>query len=117
MVFAQAYDILKASRGMIANATVAANADNKAKSLLIDSEITFGSSGAPVLDGRGLVQGVVSRKIGATRVIAVGAGEVKAFLAAHGIHFDEDDRPQLAGTASRASRAASISAHVTCVGN
>ena len=115
MVFASAYDNLSVSHGMLVNATVASNQASSAGSLLIDSDITFGASGAPVLDGRGLVQGVVSRKVGDRRVIAVDAVQAKAFLAAHGIRFDEDDRAQIAGSASRADRAASISARVTCL--
>jgi S1-C subfamily serine protease len=117
MVFASAYDTLRVSRGILANATVASNQAGGAGSLLIDSDITFGASGAPVLDGRGLVQGIVSRKVGARRVIAVDAGLAKAFLAANGIHFEQDDRSQIAGAASRADRAASISARVSCVGS
>ena len=115
MVFASAYDNLSVSHGMLVNATVASDQASRAGSLLIDSDITFGASGAPVLDGRGLVQGVVSRKVGDRRVIAVDAGQAKAFLAAHGIRFDEDDRAQIAGSASRADRAGSISARVTCL--
>jgi serine protease Do len=117
MVFASAYDALRASRGMLVNATIASNQASSAGSLLIDSDITFGASGAPVLDGRGLVQGVVSRKVGDRRVIAVDAGQAKVFLTAHGIRFEEDDRAQIAGSASRANRAASISARVTCLQN
>jgi hypothetical protein len=50
-------------------------------------------------------------------VIAVGAGEAKTFLLANRVTLDEDDRPQLAAAASRANRAASISARVTCLQN
>jgi serine protease Do len=116
MVFASAYDKLEASRGVLANATIAANA-GEAGALLIDSDITFGASGAPVLDGRGLVQGVVSRRIAARRVLAVGAAEAKSFLAANGVPIDQDDRSQIAGASARADRAASISARVICVQN
>jgi serine protease Do len=116
MVFASAYDKLQASRGMLANATIAANV-RETGALLIDSDITFGASGAPVLDGRGLVQGVVSRRIAERRVLAVGAAEAKSFLAANGVPVDQDDRPQIAGASVRADRAASISARVICVQN
>jgi hypothetical protein len=121
MVFAAAYDTLPAMTGrggMIANATVAASAGaGEAGHLAIDSPVTFGASGAPVLDGRGLVEGVVSRRTAFNRVLAVGAAETKAFLAANGVRIAEDDRPQIAGAASRANRAASISARVTCLQN
>jgi trypsin-like peptidase len=115
MVFASAYDRLQASRGMLANATVAGGPANEAGALVIDSDVSFGASGAPVLDGGGLVQGVVSRRIATGRVLAVGAGEAKIFLAANGVRFAQDDRSQLAGGGSRADRAASISARVICL--
>jgi hypothetical protein len=106
--------------------------------LAIDSNISFGSSGAPVLDSRGLVQGIISErinevklptaysaplgemsmskvKVASDHVLAVSAPQAKAFLAANDIAFEEDDRPQMAASGSRANRAASISARVTCV--
>lgn len=119
MVFVGAYDRLPgliARGGTLANATVASAAD-PAGQLILDSDATFGASGAPVLDSRGLVEGVISRRTSATRVVAVGAAEAKAFMADHGVRFAQDDRPQLAGGASRANRAASISARVTCLQN
>jgi serine protease Do len=117
MVFASAYDTLSAARGMLANATVASATGSQSGSLEIDSDVTFGASGAPVLDGRGLVQGIISRKTGTSRVIAVSAGQAKSFLAANGIRFEQDDRSQIAGAGSRANRAASISARITCLQN
>ncbi|MBR1217955.1 trypsin-like peptidase domain-containing protein [Bradyrhizobium sp. U87765 SZCCT0131] len=119
MVFVGAYDRLPgliARGGTLANATVAAATD-PAGQMALDSDATFGASGAPVLDARGLVGGVISRRTTPTRVIAVGADEAKAFMAGHGVRFVQDDRPQLAGGASRANRAASISARVTCLQN
>jgi hypothetical protein len=121
MVFAAAFDTLPTMvgrGGVIANATVEASiGSSEAGHLAIDSPVTFGASGAPVLDSRGLVEGVISRRTMANRVLAVGAAEAKAFLLANGVHIDEDDRPQIAGSGSRANRAASISARVTCLQN
>jgi S1-C subfamily serine protease len=121
MVFAAAYDTLPAMvarGGTLANATVASSfGGSEAGYLVIDSSVTFGASGAPVLDSRGLVEGVISRRTMINRVLAVGAAESKAFLASNGVRFEEDDRPQIAGGASRANRAASISARVTCLQN
>lgn len=117
MVFAEAYDALPSTMahgGTLANATVAPSGGETGY-LAIDSNVTFGASGAPVLDSRGLVQGVISRRTAADRVLAVDAAEAKSFLAANHIAIDEDDRPQIAGLGSRAHRAASISAHVTCL--
>ncbi len=119
LVFAAAYDTLPGMvgrGGVMANATVSAGGI-EAGHIAIDSPVTFGASGVPVLDSRGLVLGVVSRRTAVSRVLAVGANEAKAFLVEHGIRIAEDDRPQIAGSASRANRAASISARVTCLQN
>lgn len=116
MLFAGGYDQLAGLQiggGVIANAQVTGFADNG--TLAIDAAVTFGSSGAPVLDRFGLVQGVISRRTAADRVLAVRAGEAKAFLTAQGVRITQDDRPQIAGAASRAHRAASISARVLCL--
>jgi S1-C subfamily serine protease len=119
MVFAGAYDTLPAMMahgGTLANATVAPNlGGSETGYLVIDSNVTFGASGAPVLDSRGLVEGVISRRTMINRVLTVGAAETKAFLVSNGIRVQEDDRPQIAGGSSRANRAASISARVTCL--
>ncbi|WP_229188037.1 S1 family peptidase [Bradyrhizobium oropedii] len=117
MVFAEAYDRLKpmlAHGGALGNAFVDAT-QRDPEHLVLRSNVTFGTSGAPVLDSRGLVEGVVSRRTTIDRVLAVDAAHAKSFLAAHGVRFQEDDRPQMSGTASRAHRAASISARVTCL--
>lgn len=87
---------------------------SEAGHLVIDSPVSFGASGAPVLDRNGLVQGVVSRRTTVNRVLAVGAAEAKAFLSSQGVRIEQDDRPQLSGSTSRGSRAASLSAQVTC---
>jgi S1-C subfamily serine protease len=121
MVFAGAYDNLPGLSmrgGVFANATVSASlGPAEAGHIVIDSPVTFGASGAPVLDRNGLVQGVISRRTMSNRVLAVGAMEAKAFLSSNGVRVDQDDRPQIAGTASRANRAASLSAKVTCLQN
>jgi trypsin-like peptidase len=117
MVFASAYDKLVMNRGLLANATVAGSPGSQSGALMIDTDITFGASGAPVLDSRGLVQGIISRRTGSSRVVAVGAGDAKAFLASNGVDVTIDDRSQIVGGVSRGSRAASISARVTCLQN
>jgi S1-C subfamily serine protease len=121
MVFAAAYDTLPgmlARGGTLANATVTPSfGGSEAGYLVIDSNVTFGASGAPVLDSRGLVEGVISRRTMINRVLAVAAAEAKAFLVSNGVRVQEDDRPQIAGGGSRANRAASISARVTCLQN
>jgi serine protease Do len=116
MVFAAAYDNLQ---GMITRGGVMANAmvstGTERGYIAIDSDVTFGASGAPVLDSRGLVQGIVSRRVAANHVLAADADQAKRFLIAHGVAVQEDDQPQIASSASRANRAESISARVTCL--
>jgi serine protease Do len=63
MVFASDYDklgdLLKHG-GAMANSMV--TGEGEAGHIAMRSDITFGSSGAPVLDSRGLVAGVISRR-------------------------------------------------------
>ncbi|MDQ8728077.1 serine protease [Bradyrhizobium sp. LHD-71] len=121
MVFAGAYDTLPGLRvggGVLANARVTTSSGgSESGHLAIESSVTFGASGAPVLDRNGLVQGVISRRALPNRVLAVGVAETTSFLTASGVRIVQDDRPQLAGSASRAHRAASISATVMCLQN
>jgi S1-C subfamily serine protease len=116
MVFAAAYDNLQ---GMITRGGVMANAmvstETERGYIAIDSDVTFGASGAPVLDSRGLVQGVISRRVAPRHVLAADAEEAKRFLIANGVAPQEDDQAQIASSSSRANRAASISARVTCL--
>ena len=101
--------------GMLSNASISPiSGSGEAGHIALTSTMTFGSSGAPVLDSRGLVEGVVSRKTATNRVLAVGAAGTKAFLSASNVRFQQDDRPQIAGSGSRAHRAASISARIIC---
>jgi S1-C subfamily serine protease len=119
MVFVAAYDNLSsliASGGLLADATVV-KSDVGSGILAIDSDVTFGASGAPVLDSGAHVQGVISRRTPENHVAAVSVDLAKIFLAANGIEIEEDDRPQIAALGSRAHRAASISAAVTCFQN
>jgi len=118
MVFANAYDALPRMRdaGVLANSRVERDGSEPGH-LIIDSPVTYGASGAPVLDKHGLVQGVISRRTRLDRVLAVGLAETKAFLAANGVDFEQDDRPQVSLFTPSAERAASISAHVTCLTN
>jgi serine protease Do len=119
MVFAAAYDTLSGMTthgGMLANAVVSTGGKSDGY-LALDSSVTFGASGAPVLDDRGLIQGVITSRNASNHVLAVDAAEAKAFLAANHVAIDQDDRPQIAATGSRSNRAASISARVTCLQN
>lgn len=119
MVFAADYATLPTMvtrGGTLANASVSkTSGGDEAGHIALNSTVTFGASGAPVLDSRGLVEGVISRKTNVNRVLAVGAAGAKSFLASSNIRLQEDDRPQLSGSASRAHRAASISARVVCM--
>ncbi|MBR2691508.1 MAG: trypsin-like peptidase domain-containing protein [Aquamicrobium sp.] len=119
MMFAAGYDALAgllSGGGVLANARVISSfGGSEMGHLVLDSPVRSGASGAPVLDRNGLVQGVVSRRTMINRVLAVGATEARSFLARQGVHVRQDDRPQIAANGSRAHRAASISARVTCL--
>jgi hypothetical protein len=119
MMFAADYanlSMMLARGGVLANASVGmTSGSGEAGHIALNSTVTFGSSGAPVMDSRGLIEGVVSRKTSVNRVLAVGSAGAKSFLAASNIRFQENDRPQIAGSGSRAHRAASISARVICL--
>ena len=45
-----------------------------------------------MLDSRGLVEGVISRRTTISRVLAVAAADAKAFLVSNGVQVEEDDR-------------------------
>jgi serine protease Do len=113
MVFAAAYNTLPgmmAHGGTLANATVAPSfGGSEAGYLAIDSAVTFGASGAPVLDSRGLVEGVISRRTTISRVLVAAAADAKAFLVSNGVHVEEDDRPQIAGGGRSRSRKPAMS--------
>lgn len=119
MVFAADYATLPTMvtrGGTLANASVGkTSGGEEAGHIALNSPLTFGASGAPVLDSRGLVEGVISRKTSINRVLAVGAAGAKAFLASSNVRLQEDDRPQISGSASCAHRAASISMRVVCM--
>lgn len=74
MVFASAYNKLPDMihrGGTLANATVSSSfGEQETGYLVIDTDVTFGASGAPVLDSRGLVEGVISSRSGFTKVLA-----------------------------------------------
>jgi S1-C subfamily serine protease len=118
MVFAASYENLQgmlSQGGVLFNAVVADGAprDREADIVLI-SDATYGASGAPVLASGGQVIGMITHKVGRDRVLATNVANMKQFLAAHRVAVRQDDRPQLAALQGRASRAATISARVTC---
>lgn len=118
LVFAAGYPVLRNitdGGGALFNATVvSAERQGPHGSVVLLSDATYGASGAPVLNANGLVIGIVSRKSGQDHVLAVNVSHAKAFLAANGIAFEEDDRSQLGALQDRAHRAATISANVAC---
>lgn len=99
--------------GGLFNAVLLASDGERAEISLV-SDAQHGSSGAPVLDGNGLVVGVVSRRTSADRVFAVENGALRAFLAANGVTAETDTRPQLDAFQDRARRAATISVGIRC---
>jgi S1-C subfamily serine protease len=118
MVFAAGYEALQdvlAQGGALSNAIVA-DGDPQGPDAEIElvSDATYGASGAPVLGSTGLVIGMITHRGLEGRVFATSADEIKAFLAASHLAYDEDDRPQLGTLQDRAHRAETISANVLC---
>jgi serine protease Do len=103
---------MTARGGTLANATVSSRG-TEAGYLAIDSNVTFGASGAPVLDGSGLVQGVIGRRIGFEHVLAVDAKQATPSCMPI---MSPSRRTTGAGSRVRAC-AASISARVTRLQN
>lgn len=86
MVFAGSYDALAGLQmggGVLANARVITSfIESEDGHLIIDSPVTFGASGAPVLDKNGLVQGVVSRRTTVNRGLRWALHQSKRFCSA-----------------------------------
>lgn len=116
LVFAASYAMLQEdasrSRGMLSNAVVA-SAD-PATGLSLVSSAPEGTSGAPVINSRGLVVGIVTQRMDRTHVQATSAQSAKAFLSANGVAFAQDDQPQVGALQDRAARAATLSVGVVC---
>ncbi|WP_144637847.1 serine protease [Bordetella genomosp. 13] len=133
-VFAESYNVLQ---GMPDRASTLFNAfaEPGHENLSLISSVRPGASGSPVLGAAGLMLGVVverfaldgrpSKRValsaaqasgatGATRVKAVSATHVKAFLRNAGIAYTESDQPQLGPMQAQAPRAATLSVGIIC---
>lgn len=133
-VFAESYDVLQRMprRGHTLFNAMTTPAEGE---LSLISGVRPGASGSPVLGASGLVLGVVvarlstdgapsgrvplshARRAGisdATRVKAVSANSISAFLQRHGIEHVRSDDPQLGPMQAQAPRAATLSAGVIC---
>jgi len=72
------------------------------------SAAEHGASGSPVLDGNGLVIGLVAKReiidgmAGRSAVIAISDAAIKAFLRHAGVAFQDSDQPQLSPLQARA---------------
>ena len=98
----------------LSNAMVIPSDAAASGTVMLYSEATFGSSGAPVLSGGGLVIGVITHRLLPDRVVATNADRAKELLRAHRVAFAEDDRQQLAPLANRAQYARNITVAVIC---
>lgn len=121
-LFAAGYDELNHMPGkssMIYNA-LALDRQSQGAELALYSDVDHGASGSPVLDGNGLVIGlIVKREAVANRggkgvAIAVSGRSIKAFLTASGISFQDSNRAQLSPLQARAPRAVTLMAGVIC---
>jgi S1-C subfamily serine protease len=118
MVFAASYQSLQemlARGGVLSNAVIAESDRQPSRGdIVLLSEASFGSSGAPVLSAGGLVLGVITHRQPPDRVSATNADQAKIFVASRGIAFAEGDQSQLGALQDRARFAAKISVRVTC---
>jgi S1-C subfamily serine protease len=118
MVFAASYQRLQemlAHGGGLSNAVLTENDRQPLRGdIVLLSEASFGSSGAPVLSAGGLVLGVITHRQPPDRVSATNADQAKIFIASRGIAFAEEDQSQLGALQDRAQFAAKISVRVTC---
>ena len=114
LVFAASYQTLA---GMVRQGQTLSNAvvtSAGPTSIEMISSASYGTSGAPVLNAKGLVVGIVTHRESTERVLATNADRAKSMLAAHGVAFEEDDQPQLSAMQDRAHRANTISVSVLC---
>lgn len=85
---------------------------------MLFSEATHGASGSPVLNGEGLVIGLVARReaagSGQSAVVAVSGEAIKAFLRHAGAAFQEGDKAETGPLQARAPRAATLSVGIIC---
>lgn len=123
-VFAAGYDAL---RRMKDRAKVLYNGfalDRPARAeevrFMLFSGVAHGASGSPVLNGEGLVVGLVARRetagalSGQSVVVAVSGPAIKAFLRQAGVAFRESDRAEVGPLQARAPRAATLSVGIIC---
>lgn len=133
-VFAEAYNVLQTMPDRASTVFNAMTAPSEG-SLSMLSPVKPGASGSPVLGRAGLLLGLVVQRVAVdssgpgrillsrpqsassgigTRVKAVSAAHIKAFLREHGIRFSQSDAPQLAPMQAQAPRAATLSVGVIC---
>lgn len=100
--------------GAWSNAVIADGAGESSANMTLVSRAEEGASGAPVLNSKGLVAGMVTHRLMGDKILAVKAETIKTYLAAQGITALEDSRPQLGAFQDRARRAATLSAGILC---
>ena len=87
---------------------------------MLFSEAGHGASGSPVLNGEGLVVGLVTRRevagnpSGQSVVVAVSENAIKSFLLQAGVAFREGGKAEIGPLQARAPRAATLSAGIIC---
>lgn len=100
--------------GAWSNAVIADGAGAGSANMTLVSRAAEGASGAPVLNSKGLVAGMVTHRLTGDKILAVKAETIKAYLAAQGISYLQDSRPQLSAFQDRARRAATLSVGILC---
>lgn len=127
-VLAASFEALKTlkSSGIFSNGMLQAQ-DMAGGTLRLTLQAEQGASGAPVLDRKGLVQGMLIRRTqtqyamlgsvptgGIGYVQAVSRDRIRAFLRAQGVMFSASDQSQLSPSQNLAARAASLTQGVFC---
>lgn len=89
---------------------------------MLYSGADHGTSGSPVLNGKGLVIGLITKRettgglSGQSVVVAVSGVAIQAFLRRAGVAFDESDGAQISPLQARAPRANTLSVGIICGG-
>jgi len=127
-VLAASFVALKSlkSSGIFSNGILQAQ-DASDGTLQLTLQAEQGASGAPVLDRKGLLEGMLIRKTQAQYAIvgsipmggtgyvqAVSRDRIRAFLRAQGVTFGASDQSQLSQSQNLAARAASLTQGVFC---
>lgn len=123
-VFAAGYDVLQhmkdRNRMMYNGFTLDQRVEPGEMRFMLFSDADHGASGSPVLNGDGLVIGLVTRReaagglSGQGVVVAVSGAAIKEFLRRAGIAFHDGNQAEISPLQARAPRAATLTVGIIC---